>query len=333
MISPAGAASARNSLASTPPSGLSPEWTKAWPEVIRAARMEGPVPGPTDQAAWLTRQAADERAVLAATAGAAEALGVKVDGQSLGGTPVLRLSPAGARPGGAVIVYVHGGGFTSLSARSTLFISALMAARTGLEVVSVDYGLAPKQRWPATLDQMVAVYRALLTQGRSSATIGFFGDSAGGAIAASAVLRSRDQGLPLPAAIVLWSPWSDITCSGDSCQTLAAADPLLDVPMLKASAAAYADVADQANPYVSPLYGDYSRGFPPTLIQGGTREIFVSDMVRQYQAIRAGGGEAVLDLYDGLPHVFQPLVPEAPESLVAMERVAAFWASYLKPRP
>src|SRR5213078_1548879 len=100
---------------------------------------------------------------------------------------------------------------------------------------------------------------------------------------------------------------------------------------LKRAADAYAEPKDQRHPYVSPVYGDYSKGFPPTLIQGGTREIFLSHFVRQYRAIDGAGGVAVLDLYDGMPHVFQmrPEMADARETKVAMAKMAAFLKGHL----
>ena len=128
------------------------------------------------------------------------------------------------------------------------------------------------------------------------------------------------------------SPWSDITATGDTYQTLSGLDPTLDVESLSWSADAYADPKDQKTPYVSPVYGDYSKPFPPTLIQGGTREIFLSNFVRQYQAIRSGGQEAVLDLYEGMPHVFQGVTPDSPETRTAIGRAAAFFDQHLRSR-
>jgi acetyl esterase/lipase len=157
-----------------------------------------------------------------------------------------------------------------------------------------------------------------------------FGDSAGGGLAAGSVLKMRDRGLGMPAALVLWSPWADITETGDTYITLKQADPILDYPMLLKNAAdAYADPRDQKNPYVSPVYGDYSKGYPPTLIQGGTKEIFLSDFVREYRAINDAGGTAVLDLYEGMPHVFQAIMFGAPESQQAMVKMKKFLTVYL----
>jgi acetyl esterase/lipase len=162
--------------------------------------------------------------------------------------------------------------------------------------------------------------------------IAIYGESAGGALAAGAVLKMRDKGMGMPAAVVLWSPWADITNRGDSAITMKNYDPLCIYDKhLKRAADAYADPADQKHPYVSPVYGDYSKGFPPTLIQGGTRELFLSHFVRQYRAIDDAGGTAVLDLYEGMPHVFQMRaeLAEAPETRAALKKMAAFLKKHL----
>jgi acetyl esterase/lipase len=247
----------------------------------------------------------------------------------LGGVPVLRLRPANPKPGLAPLIYVHGGGYVSFSAKSSRLTGALVAAAAGREVISIDYTVAPEGNWRTATDQVLAVWKALLAAGAKPGTIGMFGDSAGGGLVAGSVLKMRDQGLPLPGALLLLSPWSDITATGDTYTTLAAADPSLDTVSLSWGADVYAAPADQKNPYVSPVYGDYSKPFPPTLIQGGTREIFLSNFVRHYQAIRSGGHEAVLDIYEGMPHVFQTLASHSPESRLAMTRAAAFFDTHL----
>jgi acetyl esterase/lipase len=140
----------------------------------------------------------------------------------------------------------------------------------------------------------------------------------------------RDQGLPLPGVLWLLSPWSDITPTGDTWSTLAHADPALDPEDLVWCAQAYAAVEDQNHPYVSPVYGDYAGSFPPTLIQAGTREIFLSHAVRHYQAILGGGQVAVLDVYEGMPHVFQALAAGSPEADTAIMRAARFIDEHLE---
>ena len=105
---------------------------------------------------------------------------------------------------------------------------------------------------------------------------------------------------------------------------------MLDPASSAWGADAYADPKDQTNPYVSAVYGDYSRPYPPTIIQGGTREMLLSNFVREYQVIRGGGHVAVLDLYEGMPHVFQNSIPDTPESHVAIARAAAFLNEHLR---
>src|SRR5262249_42890646 len=154
-------------------------------------------------------------------------------------------------------------------------------------------------------DQVLAVLDGLRREGYKPKDIAIYGESAGGALTAGSVLKMRDRGLAMPAAVVLWSPWADIADHGDSAITLEGFAPTYVYPRpLKRAADAYANPKDQKHPYVSPVYGDYAKGFPPTLIQGGTRELFLSHFVRLYRAIDGAGGRAVLDLYDGMPHVF-----------------------------
>lgn len=311
---------------------ISPEWQRIWKFIMAMNSSDASsLPAPRDLEAWTRVQDETEKKMRPLSAGAPKAYRTGVEEGRLGDVPVLTLTPEGWKADGRVLIYVHGGGFTSFSARSTLFSSALMANRTGLKVISVDYTLAPHARWPRITDQVIGVYKAVLAQGYRPAAIGMWGDSAGGAIVSGAVLKLRDQGLPLPGALVLWAPWSDVSGAGDTYRTLANADPQLSLERLKSSADAYADPADQHNPYVSSVYGDFAHGYPPTLIQCGTREIFLSNCVRLYQAISAADRTAVLDIYEGMPHVFQPMGPDTPESSLALRKVKAFWDAHLKP--
>ncbi len=254
--------------------------------------------------------------------------GVTVTSDTLGGVPVLRVKPKGGHGKKRLLVYVHGGGWATGSATSSFRTAAIFAAATGLEVVSVDYGLAPEQDFRGVTGQVVSVYRALLAAGHDASRIGLFGDSAGGNIILGTTLRLRDDGLPLPAALVGLSPCTDLGAGGDSRLTLADADPGLDAAeTLAAMRRAYAGkdaVAGMLHPWASPVRGDYGRPFPPTLIQGGTRELLLSDFVRQYQTMRAAGREVVLDLYEGMPHVFMSYLADAPEGKQAIATARDF---------
>lgn len=296
-------------------------------EIARLRGASAPAaPAPDDVAAWRERRERHATAMQPLVDETLDERAPALRERTIAGVPVLEIEPRNARPDDArVIVYLHGGGYTSGSARTGLVISAVLADATGLRVLSVDYGLAPEQKWRATIDQVVAVLAALPDAGHPLERVAVYGDSAGGGLAAGAVLAMRDRGLGMPAALVLLSPWADITDSGDTSITLRDADPAYRYGAhLAPSAAAYADPADQRQPYVSAVYGDFSKGYPPTLIQGGTREIFLSHFVRLYHAIDAAGGTAVLDLYEGMPHGFAAMLPDSAESVAAFAKVERF---------
>ncbi len=159
----------------------------------------------------------------------------------------------------------------------------------------------------------------LLLSKTAASDIVLYGNSAGGGLSAGSVLKMRDQGMEMPAALILWSPSSDITETGDSYVTLRDAEPFFTYrDVLGPSALAYADATDHRHPYVSPVYGDFTIGFPPTLIQGGAKEIFLSNFVRLYQALDQAGQTVKLDLYEGMPHVFMAALPESPKSRAAV---------------
>ena len=247
----------------------------------------------------------------------------------MAGVPVLEVRPRGWKDNGKLLIYTHGGGYTLYSARSTLGTAALTAAATGYRVLSIDYTLAPQAKWEHISDQIMAVFKALLDEGHRMEDMGFFGDSAGGGLASTTTLRLRDEGLGMPAAVVLYSPMADLTTPGDTYTTLADAEPMYLLDMhIRDALDAYADPADQKNPYVSSVYGDYSKGYPPTLIQAGLKELILSGPVRLYQVMDISGVDVKLDIYEGMPHVFQA-IPGLPEGEVALGKVKAFFDKHL----
>ena len=247
----------------------------------------------------------------------------------LGNVPVMDIKPKGWVDQSKALIYVHGGGYTILGANSTLNNSVPISNATGLRVISVDYSLAPFSKWNETTSEVVSVIKALMDQGYSLENIAMYGDSAGGGLAASSILKMRDEGIGIPAALVLWSPWTDVSGAGDTYSTLKSADLFIPKAMLKNMGEAYANVTDQKNPYVSPVYGDFSKGFPPTLIQVGTKEILLSDSVRLYQVLDQAGIPVKLDVYEGMPHVFQTTLYKTPESSLAILKTSEFLKEYL----
>jgi monoterpene epsilon-lactone hydrolase len=138
-----------------------------------------------------------------------------------------------------------------------------------------------------------------------------------------------DTRVGMPAVVVVFSPNTDLTLSGDTVFTLRNADPVLDVNATRKLIAAYANASDQKIPYASPIYCNFSKGFPPTLIQVGTKEILLSDSVRLYQALDQAGIPVKLDVYEGMTHVFQGLA-DIPESKIAISKVKGFLNKYLE---
>ena len=330
-LASAGFAAAEPTLRFQVPATVSPEAAKALSTIYAASSARPPPSKPTSLQDWDRQRDALNTRMLAASKVLADKLGASIRDDQIGGVPVVEVLPAGYKSNGRTLIYLHGAYSTRFNAHSRLGPALLLAAVTGDEVISVDFNDAPRRNWNSITDQVLSVWRALLASKTAPASIGLFGDSAGGGLAAGSVLKMRDQGLPLPGALYLMSPWSDVSDVGDSYQTLAPVDPVLDLDSAKWNAAAYADSKDQRNPYASPVYGDYSKSFPPSLIQCGTREMFLSNCVREYQAIRSGGHEAILDLYEGMPHVFQASIPNTPESRTAIARAADFFQLHLEP--
>ncbi|WP_340268649.1 alpha/beta hydrolase fold domain-containing protein [Sphingobium mellinum] len=295
-----------------------------------AAQARPPMPPLKTLADFDRMNAAIEAQAVPASQQFADAMHVRSVRETIGGVSILRLIPPNARPGRPPLVYIHGGGYIILSALSTQVLPSLLGKAMAREVISIDYTLAPRGNVNTISDQVIAVWRALIAAGNDPRAMGMFGDSAGGNMAAAFTLKMRDQGVPLPGALYLLSPGADLTMIGDTVATLGPYDPILRPQDFTTYLKAYAAETNVRHPYISPLFGDYTKAFPPTLIQAGTRELLLSEAVREYQAIRGGGHEAVLDLYEGMPHVFPAVIPNTPEADMAISTAAAFFEQHLR---
>ncbi|GAA1737059.1 hypothetical protein GCM10009809_35340 [Isoptericola hypogeus] len=203
-----------------------------------------------------------------------------------------------AEDDGPVVLDLHGGALLYGAGAVCRASAASVASTTGLVAWGVDYRMPPLHPYPAALDDATTVYRALLAE-RDPRDVVVAGGSAGGNLAAALLLRAKDEGLPMPAALLLLTPEVDLTESGDSFVTNAAHDVAL--ASLREVNALYAAGADLAHPYLSPLFGDLA-GFPPTFLQSGTRDLFLSNTVRMHRRLRAAGVEAELHVFEGMPH-------------------------------
>jgi epsilon-lactone hydrolase len=221
------------------------------------------------------------------------------------------------------ILYLHGGGFVTGSASLYRHLTWRLAAAAQARLLAIDYRLAPEHPFPAALDDAVAAYRFLLADGADPRRIAVIGDSAGGGLALSLLVRLRDEGEALPAAAVALSPWTDLALTGPSLVANAAADPMLNPAMLPALVGLYLDGADPRHSYASPLYADPA-GLPPVLLHVGSDEILRDDAVRMAERLRLAGCKVILEVWPRMPHVWHVFATVMPEARRAIAGIGAF---------
>jgi acetyl esterase/lipase len=220
---------------------------------------------------------------------------------------------------GATLLYLHGGAFFAGSPRHYRPIACAFAA-LGFNVFTPAYRLAPRNPFPAALDDARAVFAALAERGGN---ILIAGDSAGGGLALSLMLARRDAGLSLPAAAALFSPWTDLAATGPSVRENEASDPLFTRRMLKNAARAYLGEESSRNPLASPLYGDL-RGLPPLLLHASARELLRDDSVRFVARAVEAGVDARVALWEDTPHCWQLAAGIMREGRESVELAAGF---------
>ncbi|MFJ7206184.1 alpha/beta hydrolase [Streptomyces sp. NPDC098789] len=242
---------------------------------------------------------------------------------TLGNRPALRVEPDN-NPRGGTILYLHGGGWVFGSPETALSLTGHLVVKTGFRSYSLDYRLAPEHPFPAAIEDALSAYRALLDSGEDPSAIAFAGDSAGGGLTVATCLAARDAGLPLPAAIVAFSPGLDATQSGETLDTKADVDPLFTRERLEHTAAMYLAGADPHQPMLSPAVLADLTGFPPMLLQAGTNEVLLDDSTRLAARARAAGVDVILDITADVPHVFQSFAGVLDEADQALDRAALF---------
>lgn len=240
------------------------------------------------------------------------------------------LHPPGART--RVILYIHGGGFVSCSAASHRPITSQLARRARASVFALDYPLAPESRYPSALDAVVEAYRWLVTDVVPPGRLAVIGDSAGGHLAVSLLLRARDESLPLPACAVALSPWLDLTGGSPSVETNNGRCAMFRPRNMADFARAYLGSTAQPDGYAAPLRCEL-RGLPPLLFQVGSDELLRDDAVRMHEAIQRVGGVSELQVFDGMFHGWHMLDGLVPEARIAMQQVAAFLDAHLASMP
>jgi monoterpene epsilon-lactone hydrolase len=249
-----------------------------------------------------------------------------VDERVIGSFPVFVLTPNGVRDDDArVYLDIHGGAWVLGGGDLCKMTAASSASQLGARVWTPDYRMPPDHPFPTPLDDCMTAYRALLDE-RPAEDIIVGGASAGGNLAAALVLRAKDEGLPLPAALVINTGAFDLTMSGDSWHTNDGLDNVLS-SSAEGCPALYAGDCDLRDPYISPLFGDLV-GFPPTILLTGTRDMLLSDNVRMHRALRAAGVHAELHVWEAAGHGgFMGMAPEDQDRFAEMRRFAdAHWS-------
>lgn len=254
--------------------------------------------------------------------------GVRFEAADYAGCNAEWVVPVGARSD-KLVLYFHGGGFVMGSSQSHRGIVAGFMRRLGCRALVFDYRLAPEHPAPAAVEDGVAIYSWLLTEGYRPENIAFAGDSSGGGIELGALLKLKDEGLPLPAVCAAFSPCVDMTMAGESHLTRAKADPCTPPGMTETYLGYYVGEGDPLHPYASPLFGDLS-GLPPLIIQVGNDETLRDDSVRLAQKARQAGVEVQAKVWPGMFHCFPLLAPMFPEATQALEEVCVFMRDKLK---
>ncbi len=203
-----------------------------------------------------------------------------------------------------VILYCHGGGYSTGSRVYARTLTTKLAMSTSMDVLSFDYRLAPEHPYPAATEDAMKVWNYLMLLGYGARDVILAGDSAGGNLALSLALQLKAQKRLLPRGLILMSPWTDLTASGQSHETKAAIDPVLNAGYLAEMTGNYAAKEKLNDPFISPLFGDYE-GFPPVYIQVGENEVLLDDSVMLYRRLLHANVSVRLDRFPGMWHVFQ----------------------------
>jgi len=264
--------------------------------------------------------------------GLREKMEVNVEPTTIGGVKAFVVTPGEITEANRnrVLIHVHGGGYVLGPGEAGTLEAILMAGQGHIKVISIDYRMPPDFPFPAAIDDAMAVYKAILKT-TDARKIGIFGTSTGGGMTLVMVLRAKAEGLPLPGAIAPGTPWSDMTKTGDTYFANEMVDDVLvsNDGWLGDAANLYANGHDLKDPMLSPVYGNL-KGFPPTILTTGTRDLFLSNTVRVHRKLREAGVVSDLIVFEGLAHAQYLFIPDSAESKEHFAEVGAFFDRYLE---
>ncbi|MDB4444257.1 alpha/beta hydrolase [bacterium] len=230
---------------------------------------------------WVKLIRAADEAAIAAVEPLAERLKVTIEEEKIAGVTVRRVTPANINPANKnrLFVHTHGGAYVVNNGRAGLTEAILVAHRAAIPVLSIDYRMPPEHPFPAAVEDVVAVWKSLLKR-RDAKSMALGGTSAGGGLVLASTHKFKELGLPLPGTLFAGTPWADLTKTGDSYFTNEGVDYVLVTyeGLLAGAAKLYAGDHALTDPLISPVYGDF-KGFPPTYLVSGTRDMFLSNTV------------------------------------------------------
>jgi acetyl esterase/lipase len=227
-----------------------------------------------------------------------------------------------------VILYFHGGGYVTGTCQMHRAHVGKVVKGSGVGALLFAYRLAPEHPFPAALEDSITTYRWLLAEDVSPSRIVFMGDSAGGGLCLATLIALRDQGIPLPAAAVALSPWTDLKCTGESYRTKLKVEPLAPTESWTVFSKYYVGDNDPCLPWISPLYGAL-HGLPPTLIHVGENEVLLDDSIRFAEKAKATGVNVTLKVGEGMFHCYPVCAPLFPEARQAMDEIFTFIRTHI----
>ena len=238
----------------------------------------------------------------------------------------IQMEEASTKP---VLLYFHGGCYVFGGLNGHRDVAWRLAEAGDVRVLLVDYRLAPEHPFPAALEDAIECYRWLLAQGTTPDKIAIGGDSAGGGLSVATLVNIKNLGMPMPNCSILLSPWTDLSLSGDSIGANADSDVMLTAGALTKTADHYLGQTDHRAPLASPLFADLS-GLPATFVQVSESEILLSDAQRLVTKMVEAGGEAMLETWPKMPHVWQILASRVPEGKAAIVKLGEFLKARLR---
>jgi acetyl esterase/lipase len=245
-----------------------------------------------------------------------------------GGVPAEWVVPDDCEPG-RVIVYFHGGGYSTGTIHANRGLCSHIARAARARVLSVDYRLAPEHRFPAAVDDAVAAYRFVVSEGYAPENVALGGDSSGAGLVLGTLVALRDGGEPLPGTAICLCPWTDLTLSGATVDAKRDEDPMVRASILALMADAYLGDADPRSPTASPLFADLT-GLPPLLVQVGSAELLLDDSRRFAKRAEDAGVDVTLEIWDDMIHVWHSFADLLPEGREAVARIGSYVDERLK---